>query len=1257
MKNTTKRGLSLILVLAMCISLLSGITLTASAASYVYNWGERGVVATELSDYAIDFYADNNITYSDLAALSGSSDTVSAPSSALYYKLRELVTDNQTYTTSYDATKNLFMYTDCQNGGGKISSFYSGTGIGPAWDSSEWNREHTWPNSKGDDNGSGENDIMMLRPTATSENGGRSNTAYGEGSEYYDPNSESNGALNLHGDVARIILYVYVRWRSTSVKTSTIWGTDGVMESKDVLLKWMEEDPVDTWELGRNDAVQSITGTRNVFVDYPELGFLLFNEAVPADYQTPSDSTNTTNYSITAYSNNNTYGTVSLSGKTITAVPAEGYYAAGYSVTSGSAVVTQSGNTFVVAPGSDCAIMINFAAKTTVSVSFSGASGVSSQSGYAGETMTLPTATAPENYTFLGWTTSALSSDTNEKPTYYTDSFVPVQSTTLYALYSYVKDGTGSASGDYIKVTKAPADWSGEYVIVYEDNGYIFDSSLEKLDAVNNYQAITISNDTISATQADDYRFTVVKTDSGYTIQGSNGLYIGRSTDQNGLDATTSAVENTITINSDGSVNIIGTGGSYLRFNATSNQNRFRYYASGSYKNQKAIALYVRDGASGNVYYTSNPRQCEHNNIEEIPAVEATCSSTGLTSGIFCNDCQSIVVPQEVVPMTDHENLEIIPAQAPSCTETGLSEGIYCNDCQSVVVAQEIVAATGHSYNAVVTPPTTNTQGYTTYTCSVCGSSYVGDYTEALGEVYTVSFCVPSGVGAVADMECGKNGITLPSAGVPTGDHAYVFAGWAAEQVEDTETAPTLYTDTYAAKEDTTLYAVYTYAVGGSGAAEYVLTDISEITETDTVVVTMTYTDGTVYALPHDNGSSKAPAGVIVTVANNKLTAEPEDRLKWNIGGNSSGYIFYPEGTTDTWLYSTSTNNGTRVGTNANKTFVVDAASGYLKHVGTNRYLGVYRTNPDWRCYTNTTGNTANQTLGFYVKTQSGTTYYTSLDSAKVIEAAVYTGSTLSGEYASFNDAVAACADGQYIKLLADAEAEVILEADLYIDLNGYSISGILEPDGYQIYGMDSTTDSYNGDSVGYFDCYDVNDQAVVPQTHFKSQVTGSIKRYMAVASDAGYSFHRFYLGITHVSIKAATTGVGYKAVFAADETLQQYIEGFGYSLQLESYDVLERSLDDFVSKKVVALRVENFDLEGFGEAVLTAGVYMTVNGEKICSDTVSYSMKNMLEAASADLSGFNAEQILALQSMIAPYADTVMAQWEIEAIKQWTNN
>ena len=75
-----------------------------------------------------------------------------------------------TYIIGYSENNNLLQYTDCENGGGTISSFYSGASIGPDWDGgSTWNREHTWPNSKGL-NGNDENEIMMLRPTASSEN-------------------------------------------------------------------------------------------------------------------------------------------------------------------------------------------------------------------------------------------------------------------------------------------------------------------------------------------------------------------------------------------------------------------------------------------------------------------------------------------------------------------------------------------------------------------------------------------------------------------------------------------------------------------------------------------------------------------------------------------------------------------------------------------------------------------------------------------------------------------------------------------------------------------------------------------------------------------------------------------------------------------------------------------------------------------------------------------------------------------------------
>ena len=256
---------------------------------YIYNWGARGERATFLSKYALQFYT-GNYTFATLSKVSGGTSDSNAPSSALYKQLQELMKSKHTYTNSYSANNNLLQYTDCENGGGTISSFYSGKAIGPAWDSAAtWNKEHTWPNSKGL-GGNDENDIMMIRPTSVSENSARGNEAYGESSSYYHPNSESGGKYDLRGDVARICLFVYTRWGNTG----SMWGSGGVMESLTVLLKWMEEDPVDTWEMGRNDAVQAITGTRNAFVDYPEYAFLLFGEAVPANYVTPSQSNGVT---------------------------------------------------------------------------------------------------------------------------------------------------------------------------------------------------------------------------------------------------------------------------------------------------------------------------------------------------------------------------------------------------------------------------------------------------------------------------------------------------------------------------------------------------------------------------------------------------------------------------------------------------------------------------------------------------------------------------------------------------------------------------------------------------------------------------------------------------------------------------------------------------------------------------------------------------------------------------------------------------
>ena len=50
-----------------------------------------------------------------------------------------------------------------------------------------------------------------------------------------------------------------------------------------------------------------------------------------------------------------------------------------------------------------------------------------------------------------------------------------------------------------------------------------------------------------------------------------------------------------------------------------------------------------------------------------------------------------------------------------------------------------------HDYKSVVTKPTCTEQGYTTYTCSICGDSYKGDYKDARGHLFVLGKCIRCG--------------------------------------------------------------------------------------------------------------------------------------------------------------------------------------------------------------------------------------------------------------------------------------------------------------------------------------------------------------------------------------------------------------------------------------------------------------------------------------------------------------------------------
>lgn len=161
--------------------------------------------------------------------------------------------------------------------------------------------------------------------------------------------------------------------------------------------------------------------------------------------------------------------------------------------------------------------------------------------------------------------------------------------------------------GNFEKVTSTDDITTGQYLIVYEDGAVAFDGSLETLDAVGNVIDVTIENDKIAATTENAKSVFNIDVTAG-TLQSASGLYIGVSSNSNGMKTSEDADAYTHTFSIDEGYNAVIAAvfeGSTMtmRFNSASNQNRFRYYKSG----QQPVQLYkfVPDAADASVNVTA----------------------------------------------------------------------------------------------------------------------------------------------------------------------------------------------------------------------------------------------------------------------------------------------------------------------------------------------------------------------------------------------------------------------------------------------------------------------------------------------------------------------------------------------------------------------------------------------------------------------------------------------------------------------------
>lgn len=217
--------------------------------------------------------------------------------------LATLITSTHTSTISYSAgLASLFKTSDAdpQNPSNMLliyGSQSSGTHQRSRPYTGQWNREHVYAKSKGTPNlgesGPG-SDGHHLRPADNTLNSTRGSLLFDDGTGATAYKTSRGGWYpgdEWKGDVARILMYMYVRYNSRCLPLNiTMNPSTYSPDFPDILLKWNVEDPVSDFERQRNNVVSGIQHNRNPFIDNAYLATVIWGG--PAAQNTWPDTFN-----------------------------------------------------------------------------------------------------------------------------------------------------------------------------------------------------------------------------------------------------------------------------------------------------------------------------------------------------------------------------------------------------------------------------------------------------------------------------------------------------------------------------------------------------------------------------------------------------------------------------------------------------------------------------------------------------------------------------------------------------------------------------------------------------------------------------------------------------------------------------------------------------------------------------------------------------------------------------------------------------
>lgn len=225
------------------------------------------------------------------------------------------------------------------------------------------------------------------------------------------------------------------------------------------------------------------------------------------------------------------------------------------------------------------------------------------------------------------------------------------------------------------------------------------------------------------------------------------------------------------------------------------------------------------------------------------------------------------------------------------------------------------------------------------------------------------------------------------------------------------------------------------------------------------------------------------------------------------------------------------------------------------------------------------------------------------------------------GALKSFADCVqeASFANKDFVQLQFDVDAITVMQ-DVYLDLNGHTVGTVDIAQGVTLYAFDSATKSYDATNRGY----------ILEKTgdgKFKDAFVNSEQhRYLTLKEAGGYSFHRFYLAVTHTVISNGFDGMRFKVTLKCSDMVAEAINSqggdFGIHLKVNGNDPIPMSfkydakIEVLSGENTAILGTENSQtdkMKAYMEADQKCNAYITVNGEEILSAVKTRNMKQMI--------------------------------------------